>query len=192
MLSPNALALMSGSQTSLTVRYLQYMASATCGARCSYDTSRCSTRSSPGQTRSDRFLPPSSSGRKDGVLEEDQVLLDPLDLHPWDDWLSPSRGRPPGYRGILFHSTHRRLRIISAPSSWLRSRPNTVTRVSALLGRPYLLLQVYRLSPFVCRYCFGGAISIRLAPLDAITSIFIAHPAPSTLDNIKAINVRAA
>ncbi|KAF9786008.1 dienelactone hydrolase endo-1-3,1,4-beta-D-glucanase [Thelephora terrestris] len=41
----------------------------------------------------------------------------------------------------------------------------------------------------VVGYCFGGAISIRLAPLDAVTSVVIAHPAPSTLDAIKAINV---
>lgn len=38
-------------------------------------------------------------------------------------------------------------------------------------------------------YCFGGAISIRLASSGIFDSLVIAHPAPSSLDNIKAINV---
>jgi len=40
----------------------------------------------------------------------------------------------------------------------------------------------------VVGYCFGGALSIRIASFDAITSIVIAHPGRSTLEYIKAIN----
>jgi len=41
------------------------------------------------------------------------------------------------------------------------------------------------------RYCFGGGVSVRIAQLDAITSIALAHPGPLTLAGIKAINVCA-
>jgi len=40
----------------------------------------------------------------------------------------------------------------------------------------------------VVGHCFGGGISIRLAQLDAITSLVIAHPSPQSLDSIKAID----
>jgi len=37
-------------------------------------------------------------------------------------------------------------------------------------------------------YCFGGALSIRIAQFDAITSIVIAHPGPSSWADIQAVN----
>jgi len=40
----------------------------------------------------------------------------------------------------------------------------------------------------VVGYCFGGALSIRVAQFDAIASVVIAHPACPSLEDIKAIN----
>jgi len=41
-------------------------------------------------------------------------------------------------------------------------------------------------------YCFGGAIVIRLSSKSLFDTIVVAHPAPCTIDEIKAINVPAS
>jgi dienelactone hydrolase len=42
------------------------------------------------------------------------------------------------------------------------------------------------------RYCFGGACAVRLGSSDLVNSIVVCHPAPCTLDQVKAIKVPIA
>jgi len=95
--------------------------------------------------------------------------------------------RKPGEKLGFLRKVHFYWTILTHISAFISCRPSVVdprakeflTKIKAEHG--------YK-SIGVAGYCFGGAIPVRIASFDDITSIVIAHPAPLNLAAIKAID----